>query len=62
MTPTLAQLKKRPALWFLVTTDETEPRITMPDGALWFYSNGWRCHQGHFHANTLENYEFGGWL
>ena len=53
-TPTLKQLKKRPALWFLVLGDEdpsfVEPRITMPNGGVWifrqhgFFFCGWSLH------------------
>ena len=72
--PTLKQLKRRPALWFLVIGGDyygfVEPRITMPDGSMWGYGiicDGWGLHEcGPFtstwHENAIRDYEFVGWL
>ena len=61
MTPTLTQLKKRPALWVLAGA---EPRITMPDGFLWMWeSDHWVLRNAcRWHKHALECYEFAGWL
>jgi len=68
MTPTLKQLKKRPALWFDSYSDDTvSPRITLPNGRAWLYEdiycNGWvlsNLDDWHWYART--HLEFGGWL
>lgn len=70
-TPTLAQLKKRPALWFYIEeiSDYVEPKITMPDETIWEYDEGWALREDNpfvgpipWHKIAIANYEFGGWL
>jgi len=68
-TPTLKQLKRRPALWFCVedSLDFFEPRITMPNGGAWFYDQGAQSQWMHFkhgkwHEHAIGTYEFAGWL
>ena len=62
ITPTLAQLKKRPALWFLVDRWGVEPRITMPNGSMWYYRDKWNRFTDDWHNHAKNLYEFGGWL
>ena len=70
MKPTLAQLKKRPALWvFALNHVYVEPRITMPDGSMWSYDytsmRGWNLEtleQDEWHKFAIEYYDFAGWL
>jgi len=62
MKPTLANLKKRPALWFSVDPSGIDPRITMPDGTIWHYWHGWSWFACGWHEHAIEKYEFGGWL
>jgi len=64
--PTLAQLKRRPALWVMIMgTLYVEPRITMPNGTIWAF-NGyleWVLFQPEgWHEYVLDTHEFGGWL
>jgi len=67
MKPTLAQLKKRPALWVSTTFNcLDEPRITMPNGDMWMYGlyfRAWTLHRankGHdWREYALRHYEFG---
>ena len=71
--PTLAQLRKRPALWFLVLGGEdpffVEPRITMPNGTIWAWNNvvlhpdAWYEYElDPWHEYAIKYYEFAGWL
>ena len=67
--PTLKQLKKRPALWFLVSPDKNlycEMRITMPNGDVWsdtyLYTKSWYESKNHWHMYAKRSYEFVGWL
>jgi len=70
MTPTLKQLKLRPALWFIVLGGDpasfAEPRITMPNGDLWiyreYYDRQWGYYKINWHEHAINKYEFGGWL
>ena len=67
MKPTLAQLKKRPALWIYTDWWDSryvEPRITMPNGDAdlmgiggWYYDSviSW-------HDFAIAEWEFVGWL
>jgi len=76
-TPTLAQLKNRPAAWVIYdSTSYAELRITMPDGSIWYYTDGWYQDHGNgswridrfdkdpyvWHEHALKYYEFGGWI
>ena len=68
MKPTLANLKKRPALW--VRDDNfCEPRITYPNGSAdFFYKNAafedvWALDFGvPWHGFALKHYTFVSWL
>jgi len=65
MTPTLAQLKKRPALWIIVNPDYVvKPRITLPNGNMWAWHTGdWHlCKTDGWHNHAKNHYEFAGWL
>jgi len=69
MKPTLAQLKKRPALWVFASNEHyAEPRITMPDGTMWAYggywhpNDWWRKNHNYWHKFSIEYYDFAGWL
>ena len=70
ITPTLKQLKKRPALWVCaVGNARDEPRITMPDGTCWAYDmkeRGWALYPRPEFTTWFKfsrtNYDFAGWL
>jgi len=78
VTPTLEQLRRRPALWIFVRwVRDAELRITMPDGTLWFYGRGpslgglsrrrrWQTLPANecldWHKESLSHQEFAGWL
>jgi len=61
MTPTIKQLKLRPALWIFAGE---HPFITMPDGGLWLLHSKWVLHRQvkGWQEYVLRNYEFLGWL
>jgi len=71
MKPTLANLKKRPALWFIVLGGDpagfVEPRITMPNGDMWIYREYYERQWGYYnktnsHESAINRYEFAAWL
>ena len=68
ITPTLEQLKKRPALWvFTMSDNNVEPRITYPDGSMdvYNYKGPWWVDDpvGYFlHKHARKTYKFVAWL
>jgi len=67
MTPTLKQLKRRPALWAKhkeIRGGEIFPRITMPNGdADLMGTGGWYYDSGiSWHDVAIAQWEFVGWL
>ena len=67
MTPTLKQLKRRPALWVYTGNFDgacPAPRITMPDESMWMWvPNEWVLRNPFdWHEWCISNYEFAGWL
>jgi len=60
--PTLAQLKRRPALWFFCS--DYRWRITYPDGGMDIYNpdGSWLLDRYSWHEHALKYYEFGGWI
>ena len=68
MTPTLKQLKRRPALW--AKHNETRggeifPRITMPNGGVDFIGAGGGWYHDSvisWHDFAIAEWEFVGWL